>query len=213
MKTSWATPTARAWCGLALAGFTTMASPSAQAYSTFTDASAFASLFSDPARTIDFSQLRDGSSFSSALGSNPLVHSTVGGLKAIREYGWASDLLIGSTSDGCGCAWTTTLWDGNTISPTNYPSIYVDTGFNARAVALSTSIGFLAFVPDAGEYGRYLLPAGVSIDSLQYGFTLNSPVSPVPVPSSWLLMLAGLGVLRLRLGGKSNGAAQPQPAL
>jgi hypothetical protein len=58
-----------------------------------------------------------------------------------------------------------------------------------KRLAMETSNGFMAYAPQYQENGYYLLPSGVSVMSLQYGF---APVQSVPEPMSSVMMLTGL---------------------
>jgi hypothetical protein len=118
---------------------------------------------------------------------------------SVREEAWANDIFIGSSQLGCGCAWTTTKWYGDFISPDFYNRIYIHTGSVSSIVAVETDAGFFGFSPDNINDGYYLLPVNVSARSVQYGF---SPVQAVPEPGTWAMILAGLGMLILRQRGR-----------
>lgn len=184
---------------------TTIYAPSANAYQTVTDQALFQSLFQNPTHVIDFTQLKDGSIFGGThTYSSPLVHSTStrnGAHYEVREEAWSSEVYIGSTYQNCGCGWTATAWYGSYITPTQYDMtynpfdrLYILNPSNtspAFPVAINTSAGFVGFIPDNSVDGYYLLNPGVTISSMQYGFSAVA----VPEPETYAMMMAGLGLI------------------
>jgi hypothetical protein len=175
---------------------------SAGAYQVISDRAIFYSMFEKPASVLDFTALKDGTVFrTDGYLNSPLITTTGGSpfSASVREEGWADGLLIGSSYQGCGCAWSATNWFGDYIAPagfTYYNNIYVNTGRQSMPIAVETSSGFLGYVPDNISDSYYLLPYQVSVTSLSYGF---SPVTSVPEPSSAALLLVGLvAIARLR---------------
>lgn len=172
---------------------------SANAYQTVTDKALFQSLFQDPTRLIDFTHLKDGSIFGGedTLLSNPLViyfTTENGGYFEVREEAWSNDVYIGSAQLNCGCGHSATAWNGSYVSPSFYDRLYILNPSNtspAFPVALNTSAGFIGFIPDNAVDSYYLLDSGVTISSVQHGFS----AVPVPEPETYAMLLAGLGVL------------------
>lgn len=190
---------------LTLVVATMIYSSSANAYQTVTDEALFQSLFQDPAHVIDFTHLKDGSTFGGEnTSSSSLIVATStanGSHYEVREDAWSNDVYIGSTYLNCGCGWGSTAWYGSYISPTQYDMsynpynrLYILNPSNtspASPVAINTSAGFIGFIPDNAVDGYYLLGTGVTISSVQYGFS----AVPVPEPETYAMMLAGLGLV------------------
>lgn len=177
-------------------------SSSAHAYQIVTDEALFRSLFQDPAHLIDFTHLKDGSTFGGENTlSSPLVVAGTAGHYEVREEAWSNEVYIGSTYLNCGCGWGSTAWYGSYISPTQYDMsynpydrLYILNPSNttpAFPVAIHTSTGFIGFIPDNAVDGYYLLNPGVTISSVQYGFSAVA----VPEPATYAMMLAGLGLV------------------
>jgi len=168
----------------------------ANAYVVFTDQALFEKSYENPTSHIDFSTLKDGTVFrTDGYLYSPLITTTSSHYASVREEGWDSDILIGSTYPNCGCAWGATNWYGDYIEPVGYTYfnyIYINTGREATPVALDTSAGFLAFAPDNLDDGFYLLPYGVTVSDLWYGFSKALTVSE---PSSLALLFGGLFAL------------------
>lgn len=193
---------------------TTVHAPSANAYQTVTDQALFQSLFQNPTHVIDFTHLKDGSIFGgSNTYSSPLVQSTSsrnGAHYEVRQEGWSNDVYIGSTYQNCGCGWGATAWFGSYITPTLYDMtynpfdrIYIANSSNttpAFPVAINTSAGFIAFIPDNAVDGYYLLNPGVTISSVQYGFSAVA----VPEPESYAMMMAGLGLMGIAVSRRKS---------
>ncbi len=179
----------------------------ASAYEVIYDSASFASLYQSPTTTIDFSRLVDGSTFKPQNFNYSFVAYEGGSpySAAVRDFGWSNNLLIGSSQLGCGCAWTATKWLGDSIAPEFYNRIYIATDItpehNSFVVGLQTSIGFMGFVPSGSHDGYYLLPVGVSVTSLQYGF---SAVQAVPEPETYAMLLAGLGLVGFSASRKTQ---------
>ena len=179
----------------------------ALAFQRITDEALFNSLYSNPSQTIDFSHLIDGSTVLNA-DMSPLVTSYSRGANgnwfSVRDYGWSSGVWIGSSSLNCFCAWTATNWNGSSISPETYPSIYLDFAVDRAATATPFSINsgadFVGYVPSSPSETYFLLRDVASISSLRFGYT----VSPVPEPETYALMLLGLGLISLAGRTKQN---------
>lgn len=156
---------------------TTVYAPSANAYKTVTDQALFQSLFQDPTHAIDFTHLKDGSTFGGTnTYSSSLVVSTTtvnGAHYEVREEAWSNEVYIGSTYQNCGCAWGATAWYGAYITPTQndmsynpFNRLYIYNPSNtspAFPVAINTSAGFIGFIPDNAVDGYYLLNPGVRL--------------------------------------------------
>lgn len=194
---------------------TTVYAPSANAYQTVTNQALFQSLFQNPTHVIDFTQLKDGSIFrGSNTYSSPLVQSTStrnGAHYEVRQEGWSNDIYIGSTYvPDCGCSWQATAWFGSYITPTLYDMtynpfdrFYIVNSSNttpALPVAINTSAGFIGFIPDNALDGYYLLKPGVTISSVQYGFSTVA----VPEPESYAMMMAGLGLMGIAVSRRKS---------
>ena len=184
---------------------TTVYAPSANAYQTVTDQALFQSLFQDPTHAIDFTHLKDGSTFGGTnTYSSSLVVSTTtvnGDHYEVREEAWSNEVYIGSTYQNCNCAWGATAWYGSYITPTQndmsydlFNRLYIYNPSNtspAFPVAINTNAGFIGFIPNNAVDGYYLLNPGVTINSMQYGFSTVA----VPEPESYAMMMAGLGLI------------------
>jgi len=172
--------------------------PSASAAQIITDEGLFNSLYSNPAQSIDFSHLIDGSTVLNA-DMSPLVTSYSRGANgnwfSVRDYGWSNAVWIGSSSLNCFCAWTATNWNGSAISPETYPSIYLDFAVDRAATATPFSINsgadFVGYVPSTPSETYFLLRDVAEISSLRFGYT----VTAVPEPETYALMLLGLGLI------------------
>ena len=158
------------------------------------DESYFDSLFNSPIKTIDFSTLKDGSSYSevlSNLNSNPL---SVGYYFAnevyIYENAWTNDLYIrGKQGGGYNIA---TWWDGNSVrindTSRNF-SIYQINDALPMALNITTSnyTGFLGIIPESSGDKEYVFGnLDMRINSISYGF------KSVPEPSILALIFTGI---------------------
>ena len=169
------------------------------AYQVVTDEAFFYSLYQSPTTTINFTGLKDGSTFSNASVS-PLVATT--GYNPtkyeVREVGWSNRILIGSADINCHCASTATNWFGTFITPNVYGHIYLNTipthEYDAIPLAINTGANFVGFVPDNASDGYFLMPRGASINLLQFGFSPALPAQ-VPEPSTLALIAVGFAVL------------------
>jgi len=162
-------------------------------YQVITDPLAFNSLFKDPTTTIDFTRLKDGSTYTPHNFRSLLVIQEGGSpyFVEIRETGWSDDFQIGTTEPNCYCAGASSQWDGNSIY-SGGSHFYVSTDGHAFVLSVETSVGFMGFIPTSAYDGFYMLPRDVSISSLQYGYT---SVSTVSEPATHTITLAGLGML------------------
>mgnify|MGYP000607288328 CR=1 FL=1 len=199
---------------MTLVVITMIYSSNANAYQTVTSEALFQSLFQDPTHIIDFTHLKDGSFFGgSNTYSSPLVVATInGGARyEVRDDAWSNDVYIGSTyHQYCGCAWGGTAWYGSYVTPTlydmtynPYDRLYILNPSNttpAFPVAINTSGGFIGFIPDNAVDGRYLLNPGVTISSVQYGFSAVA----VPEPESYAMMMAGLGLMGIAVSRRKS---------
>lgn len=178
-----------------LVAATALYASSANAYQTIRDQSLFQSLYENPTNLIDFTRLKDGSIFSNAS-SSEFVTTTSPGHYTVRQEGWSNDIWIGSTQEGCNCAWTATNWYGSYIGIGGYDRLYINIPGHAPVspIAINTSAGFVGFVPTHASDAYFLLDRGVTISSVEYGFSAV-PAAPIPEPETYAMMLAGLGLL------------------
>ncbi len=194
-----------------LASLLAVGSASSHAYAVVSDPSTFYAMFQSPTGLVEFSKLKDGTLFGPDALSSPLVRSTSSPpfSVSVREEAWTDDLFIGSSLLDCSCGWSATTWYGDYISPEFYSRIYIRSGGVAMPIALDTSAGFLGFIPDSLSDSYFLLPAAVSVNSVQYGFT---KVASVPEPGSIALLASGLGFLgfaRVRKSRTRGAAIEP----
>lgn len=193
---------------LLLASFLAAGSVNAHAYQVISDPSTFYSKFQSPTGLIDFSMLKDGTLFGPNASFSSLVRATSSPpfRVSVKEQGWTDDLFIGSSLLNCFCGWSATTWYGDYIAPEFYNRIYVSSGRVAMPIALESSAGFFGFIPDSVADSYYLLPAGVTVKSVRYGFT---EAISVPEPGSIALLASGLGFLgfsRFRKSRAQGGA-------
>lgn len=180
--------------------------PSASAVQIITDEGLFNSLYSNPAQSIDFSRLKDGSTVLNA-DMSPLVTSYSIGQNRysfnVRDYGWSNAVWIGSAAFNSG-GWSATNWNGSAISPETYPFLYLDFAVDRTAIATPFSINsgadFIGYVPSSPSETYFLLRDVAEISSLRFGYT----VTAVPEPETYALMLVGLGLICLAGRTKQN---------
>jgi len=169
------------------------------------DEDSFYSLYENPTENIDFTHLKDGTTYSNALNASipsntsPYLHDTTSTSEfrfGVWEDGWSDNFLFrGKTNGGFNLI---TRWNGNSIisdfSPiTNYKlSILALNDVTPLALTISsdTYTGFLGIVPNSISDTQYVISFNnLVLHDFKSGF---SNISTVPLPSAVILMLSGL---------------------
>ena len=182
----------------------TLISTTASAAIFVTDEAAFLSAFENPTEIIDFTSLRDGTTYATANTSNPYINSTThtsGGIYEVWENGWSENFLIRSTNGSF--YHLVTRWDGTSVGINNPSaprfSIFSLTGVAPLSLSISsdTYTGFLGIIPesDIETHYQFYYP-GLRVSEIRAGY---SQVSRVPEPPAFALVAAGIFGL---LGGK-----------
>lgn len=166
----------------------------AQDYQVFDDESSFFNSFDSPIEYIDFTQLKDGTQFSTTALFSPLVRYTSGPPFAVgvSAEAWSNLFDVGTTNPGCGCAWAGVTWYGGRVAPEKvspYGHVYLSNIEPGAALAAWTSAGFFGLVPLDESSTYYVLPYGADLFAVGFGY---SQVSSVPEPASHVLFAAGL---------------------
>ena len=195
----------------------------AAALSSVISSADFFSLYENPSTTIDFTVLKDGTTFDQAddvAATHELFYGNSSGAGyAVRSEAWSDDFILrsawsaGSSSVGDGVSW----YSGGIASvfpdppnPANVFDLYF-TDIEAQPFTIDitsdTINGTVGFIPDSdGDMQFNLYAPNWRISGLDMGYQAVA-VSAVPLPAAaWLFIsaIAGLAGAKRLLGSKSN---------
>jgi len=165
-----------------------------------TDEVLFYSMYKNPTESIDFTLLKDGSTYFDVAVTNPLITGATHpgaseGFYAVRENGWSDNFLFRTTNGSL--FHTATRWDGNSIGInsifTPRFSIY---SLNVSVIALNISSdtysGFLGIIPESNTGNHYeLIYPSMRIHQFKSGF---STVANVSEPNTFIILAFALVV-------------------
>ena len=198
----------------------------AAALSSVISSADFFSLYENPSTTIDFSTLKDGTTYEQAddvafsWWTHPLFYNyTTGAGKAVRSEAWSDDFILrstwhaGSGSFGDGVSWYSggiASVSPNHPNPANVFNLHF-TNIEAQPFTIDitsdTINGTVGFIPDSeGDIGFYLYAPNWRISGLDMGYQ-SVEVSAVPLPAAaWLFGSALLGLIGYskRKGAKTH---------
>lgn len=182
----------------------------ADSFSVITDEEAFFSLYERPEELINFQALKDGAQFDREALHSPLVFYTASPpfWVGVRESAWSEQIDIGTTSPGCGCAWTGTEWHGDRVSPERQSMrhhLYLSVAKPGVVISAKTSAGFFGFVPQSDSNMFYVLPYDAELFSVGLGYAL---VSSVPEPAPYGMLIAGMLMVAFVASKRSRAAAR-----
>jgi hypothetical protein len=199
----------------------------AAALSSVISSADFFSLYENPSTTIDFTTLKDGTTYEQAddvafsWWTHPLFYgNTTGAGYAVRSEAWSDDFILrstwsaGSSSVGDGVSW----YSGGIASvfpdhpnPANVFDLHF-TNIEAQPFTIDitsdTINGTVGFIPDSeGDMGFYLYAPNWRISGLDMGYQ-SVEVSPVPLPAAaWLFISAIAGLAGAKRLSRSKGSA------
>lgn len=182
------------FCAVALS--MSLLTASAGATLVTTDETWFKSQYTNPAHIIDFTALRDGSTFASLrFGSSPLVYFSIslGPVYVVHDDAWSTDFLLGSYRGSCFGVQTAVRWTSpGHIAPHLCSTMYFSMDqAHEQAVAMYSGSTFMGLVPDSTDGMFASVPAGIT--EIRYGFQAVQP-DPPAVPEPVSLALAMLGI-------------------
>jgi len=172
------------------------------------DEQQFLSLYGGPVETIDFSVLKDGTTYDEVQGVHPLLTNQAypgdsWGEYIVREYAWNDDHLI-RTTNCCGGFWAAMRWNGDSVGNQHHPTTNVslsivqlnEIGPIALDVQSTSYSGFVALIPETdADYHLLLNLPALRVHEMRYGY---KPIS-VPEPPTVFLILGSLfGLVFLR---------------
>ena len=179
--------------------------PNAKAALITHDEAFFYSIYTSPTETIDFTRLKDGSTFeeleSGGWLTSPYINSYSSGPNgnsfSVDEDAWSDNYLIRSTWGGYSF-WLATDWYGDSIRPHSDLTTMRRLSVHLLSDTLPISLyvesdsynGFVGFIPQTAQDTeiQYLLP-NLQVLSMQGGF---SKVSQIPEPDTLWLLLSGM---------------------
>lgn len=173
-----------------------------------TDEAWFDAHYTSPTQTVNFTMLRDGTTFDNAFYSNSFyIRQANGGASGksyvLRPEAWSGYFNIASTGN-CGqlSGVDATTWTGpGLIAPTGCTGLYIEFLASNGPIALTTSAGFVGLIPESIA-DSYYMPTGRLLE-VQRGFREvvieppPPPPTPVSAPATLLLVAVTLGSLAL----------------
>lgn len=168
----------------------------------------FLSMYGGPVETIDFSSLKDGTTYDEVQGTHPLLTNQAypgdsWGVHIAREYAWNDDHLI-RTTNCCGGFLAAMRWDGDSVGNMHHPTTNVslsivqlnEIGPIALDVQSDSYSGFVALIPETdADYHLLLNLPALRVHEMRYGYKQISVPEP---PTIFLIMGSLFGLMFLR---------------